>query len=361
MHTFDESSKLTRKVFDEISRKKDEIYIWGGSPYVPRLIDSLKTEFGVTPKGIFDTRRTLISSEFPDIQILKSSDLPRFSHDTTLLIVAPGLNELYGDIVPQEFFYFTTIHRRAIEAAIFFGRFENSLTSNLDLLADNESTRIYTRRIELLLRGVMFDFSIKSAGGPYFCNDVFEKPPKSWLYGGLFNGVHFERARFLSKPHKISLTGIEPSKHWFKYLTEKFKNDSEIELINGLLWDRRGENVDFVDDLTHNGLAASVEAHESFGARYKVETNTIDDIMKDRQASLVSLDIEGAEQRALVGGMNFFLAQRPDISVCIYHSFDDYLKIPKTLSQINSSPVFIRQHSCIPLIETVAYVKGSGE
>ena len=78
--------------------------------------------------------------------------------------------------------------------------------------------------------------------------------------------------------------------------------------------------------------------------------------LADKDVENLSLDVEGSEIHAVNGAEDYIKSVKANISVCIYHSFNDYLKIPILLHEYTQSPICIRQHSTIPVIETVAYV-----
>lgn len=62
------------------------------------------------------------------------------------------------------------------------------------------------------------------------------------------------------------------------------------------LWDRR-EKISY-------GRNASDDSYSIYNTSdvYYAETETLDEFLKDREATLIKMDIEGAELKALAGG-----------------------------------------------------------
>lgn len=77
-----------------------------------------------------------------------------------------------------------------------------------------------------------------------------------------------------------------------------------------------------------------------------VEAITIDEYFETIKVGFVKMDIEGAERKALAGGMKVIRRDRPILAISIYHSLDDIVEIPKMLmNDLNDYDFFIRKHA----------------
>lgn len=77
-----------------------------------------------------------------------------------------------------------------------------------------------------------------------------------------------------------------------------------------------------------------------------VETITIDEYFKEISLGFIKMDIEGAERRALQGGMRTIKRDRPILAISIYHSLDDIVEIPKMLmKELDNYKFIVRHHS----------------
>lgn len=357
MSNFSECLNVASKLKIDIECQQSDVLIWGFGPHTPALIKTIEILTGKTPVGIFDTTREVDDETIFGLPILHLEDVYKYPIETTRIIISPGLNELYGHIVPSELFYYNIYHRRSLEAAEFVLDNHLELENVIKLLSDKKSIDIYVGRLLKIITGNLFDAMSKSEGGPYFNNDLIPTLKNGWLYAGLFNGKHFVRAlNHLSNRH-CDLYGIEPSEVMFQKLKSKFQGLKNIHLENFILWNKSEQKIEFNDDSVHGGLAAGVGIPSEFGASRFVETITIDKYLADKDVENLSLDVEGSEIHAVNGAKEYMQSVNANLSVCIYHSFYDYLKIPILLHEYTGSPIHIRQHSTIPVIETVAYVQ----
>lgn len=82
------------------------------------------------------------------------------------------------------------------------------------------------------------------------------------------------------------------------------------------------------------------------GKKAVVPTITIDKYFENIHIGFVKMDIEGAERRALEGGMNVLKRDRPLLAISIYHSLDDIIEIPQILmQQLPDYHFMVRSHS----------------
>jgi len=110
---------------------------------------------------------------------------------------------------------------------------------------------------------------------------------------------------------------------------EELKRHANIEIIRKALWNKPGEVA-----LRHSGAGTRVSDGDD-GGENRIEAVSIDHFVRERQLErldLIKMDIEGAEQKALQGGMESILRFRPQLAICIYHSQDDLFNIPLRLA-----------------------------
>jgi len=84
--------------------------------------------------------------------------------------------------------------------------------------------------------------------------------------------------------------------------------------------------------------------------------DTLDNILKDEKVTFLKMDIEGAEEMALKGAGNVILKNQPILAICIYHSLEDYYKLPLMMKDFNQDyRLLIRSYRDLVDIETVCY------
>lgn len=87
----------------------------------------------------------------------------------------------------------------------------------------------------------------------------------------------------------------------------------------------------------------------------RIAARPLDDVLQGAACTLLKMDIEGAEYNALLGAAKTIEQHRPKLVVCVYHSLEDYVRIPELLMErYPFYRFFLRQHSATSG-ETVLY------
>lgn len=68
----------------------------------------------------------------------------------------------------------------------------------------------------------------------------------------------------------------------------------------------------------------------------KLDVTTLDVDIKE-EISMIKMDIEGSEEKALLGSINHIKNDYPKLLISVYHDNDHLWKIPKLISEINDS------------------------
>jgi len=71
------------------------------------------------------------------------------------------------------------------------------------------------------------------------------------------------------------------------------------------------------------------------------------------------MDIEGAESKALAGAIKTIERFRPKLAIAIYHSMDDFIKIPKWIMDLNLGYEIYIGHYTIHAEESICFAKSA--
>lgn len=162
----------------------------------------------------------------------------------------------------------------------------------------------------------------------------------NFIDGGAYTG---DTVREMTEKniHPAAIYCFEADQDNYCRLQNYVRENSELKRCiceNYALWDtctRMG--------MQRSGYNACIDLNSESAT---VQTMTIDDYFKNINVGFVKMDIEGAEKRALAGGMSVLQRDRPFIAIAIYHSLDDIVEIPQMLMQQLSDYHFIvRSHS----------------
>lgn len=77
-----------------------------------------------------------------------------------------------------------------------------------------------------------------------------------------------------------------------------------------------------------------------------VAVDTIDNHFAHRHATLIKMDVEGAELASLKGAQSTILRDKPKLAICVYHKFEDLFEIPEYIkSLVPEYRLFLRCHT----------------
>ncbi len=128
-----------------------------------------------------------------------------------------------------------------------------------------------------------------------------------------------------------------------KNIHQKIKN---IYLENYALWNTETE-------LKIKGENFNSKVDEE--GEFSVKAITLDKYFENIKIDFIKMDIEGAEQKALSGGMKVIQRDRPILAISIYHTLEDIIDIPTFLSEnLDKYSFFVRHHS-YTYSETILY------
>lgn len=83
--------------------------------------------------------------------------------------------------------------------------------------------------------------------------------------------------------------------------------------------------------MSSNKTSSSANALSEKGE--KIEAVSLDDDIKDK-VTMIKMDIEGAEEKALLGAKKHILNDHPKLLISVYHNHEDIWKIPKLIDSI---------------------------
>ena len=149
----------------------------------------------------------------------------------------------------------------------------------------------------------------------------------------------------------------------FEPLYDKFKcevNDAivsksgKVEIVKKGLFDKTG-----VSCFVENDYASTINNAEIYDLSQSIKTVSIDDFVKEnniKKIDFIKMDVEGCEMAALIGAERTIKGHRPQLAICIYHSYQELFTIPLYLKNLLENYKFEVYHYSLSTIwESVVY------
>ncbi len=102
--------------------------------------------------------------------------------------------------------------------------------------------------------------------------------------------------------------------------------------------------------INESGVDASANTVSDSG-KSEVQIVTIDEDIKEK-VTLIKMDIEGYEQKALLGCERHIKEEHPKLLISVYHNHEDIWKIPRMIDEMNSNYNFYLRNHGGPIFPT---------
>lgn len=234
----------------------------------------------------------------------------------------------------------------------------------LDILTDEQSKNVFTNIFCNKIYGwnTKRDYEFFATGGEYFETDVFSLHKNEvFVDCGAYIGDTIED--FINKTDSAfnKIYTFELSVDNYNELVgniEKYGTETRDKIvpINAGVWNKEGSMW-----YAHPGDMDGCKIVQEESAEEAKLVSLDGVISESEKVTVLKMDIEGAEQRALEGARRIIENDGPKLAICLYHRPEDLWQIPIMIKKYNKNyNIYIRHHSAQNYTDTVcyAYIKG---
>ncbi|QHI71944.1 FkbM family methyltransferase [Aminipila terrae] len=257
--------------------------------------------------------------------------------------------------------YYCIITLVQLQTYFFIKNNKEKLRDISELFEDTKSKDHYVRYFKLLLES-SFNFLPVYTQNAYWDNDLIGhlKDGEVVVYAGAYDGKHIDRA--LKSNSNAIIHGFEPNAPFAERLQKRYKDKENVFIHNYALYDERtvlsfDSSVELsakvINDKNINGVMANQDLTS-------IKTVKLDDEVFGK-VDLIALDVEGSEMKALWGSRKIIEKDRPKLAICVYHSLQDYIDIPKKILELNPNYKLYFRHHSPASIESVVYAIDGGK
>ncbi|MCM1038073.1 MAG: FkbM family methyltransferase [Ruminococcus sp.] len=186
----------------------------------------------------------------------------------------------------------------------------------------------------------------------YFDFFAYSGIRETFVDGGVFDLSSTEMFIKWCRGNYEKVFAFEPEKRNYESCKKKIGNRNNISLFSCGLYDKQGK-IGFTSGL---GGASRIEnPKQDFYADYDIEVQDLDSVIKDEKITFIKMDIEGAEEKALLGAKRIITAQKPKLAICVYHKPEDILELPALILKMRPDYKIAFRHYSLRDTETVMY------
>jgi FkbM family methyltransferase len=216
-----------------------------------------------------------------------------------------------------------------------------------DFFEDEHSKRIVLSRMKQYL--FYFESEHEPISEQYFDSEIHLTESEVFVDGGCYIGD--TALDFIKRANgKFSgIIGFEPDAQNYADAVHNLSGYANIFIVNKGLYST-DTTMFFSAD---NGGSSQITDN----GQDSIQTVALDNFLYGGAYPLptyIKLDIEGAEQEAVLGMKNTISTLRPKLAISVYHKPEDLYKIPQMLSQLGAYKMFLK-HYTPNLTETVLY------
>ncbi len=137
----------------------------------------------------------------------------------------------------------------------------------------------------------------------------------------------------------LRIIAFEPGKLNMSVLKKEFEKDRRIVFKHSGLSDKTGE-------LYFHEQGSSSYLTSKGNENSVIPVSAIDEVPECKGATWIKMDIEGAEMDALEGARATIKHNKPILTICIYHSDEDMVRIVEWVHElVPDYKLYIRQHT----------------
>lgn len=166
---------------------------------------------------------------------------------------------------------------------------------------------------------------------------------------GAYNGDSIRELSGFSKPSRV--IALEPDRRSFRKLCEYAKNEAfAIDCVNSAAWDEDTE-LSFAAGGNRNSSASSSVGLKTGAKLCEVSARRLDSVLSELgldSLDYIKYDVEGAEEKALLGSSEIIASSHPRLLVSLYHRTKDIFALPELVHKMGYEGLFIRRYEYVP-------------
>ena len=344
--------KEKENIWDYLAKTDKPIVVYGMGNGAQKIIDTLE-KYGGKVSDIFASDEFVRGHSFLGYKVLKYSQICEkyddfivvlgfATHIDSVLDRIKEINRQHPVFAPD-----VPVAGGGLFTIDYVRENEEKFDFVYDLLADEESKRVYLDIINFKISGKV-DYLFNT-----FCNkesvysDILKLTDSEAIVDlGAYDGDTIREFTEFTKGKYSRIYALEPDAKNYKKLVKNTEKTDRITLYNMGAWNKK-------DTLIFDKKAGRNSRLSSTGV--PVEVTDIDSLINE-PVTMIKMDIEGAELKALDGAKRIISTYKPKLYICAYHRNEDLFSLPIKINELfDGYKLYFRHSPYIPAWECNFY------
>jgi FkbM family methyltransferase len=345
---------ITEKIscWDILKNDKRPIFIYGMGDGALKIMNIFE-KYGISVSGFFASDEFVRGHYFCGHLVHKLSDIENSIDDFIIVLAfAAGYQSLYDRIknIAQHHTLFAPdvpVAGNGLFTYDYCLEHSDEIRKVYDMLADEDSRKTFSDVINFKISGkIDYLDRCTSAKSDIYQNIIKPTGNEIYIDLGAYNGDTIQEFIDFAGDYK-QIIAVEPDGKNFKKLIKNTQHLENFQAFNAVVWNSNGS----VGFNSKHGRQSSVSNDGD-----KTQAVCVDGILNNNRATIIKMDIEGAEYEAIKGAKQTIENVSPSLMISLYHRNEDLFKLPLLIKSINPDyKFFIRHQLYIPAWETNLY------
>lgn len=337
--------------------KEDErpVFIYGMGDGAVKILQVFQ-QYNITVHGFFASDEYVRGHYFSGHLVHKLSEIEALVDDFIIVLgFAAGYQSLVDrveDLACRHTVYAPDVP--LFGEGLFTPQFVEDNADKIDkvynMLEDELSKKVFADVMNFRISGkIDYLKGITTTREEVYTNIISPSKSEIFVDLGAYNGDTVEEFLNYCDGDYSKIYALEPDKRNFKRLMKANQGRINFEAFNCAVW-----NCDtLIPFSAKTGRQSSISSEGE-----EIEARSVDSILLEEVATIIKMDVEGAEREALLGARNTIEKHSPKLMVSLYHRNEDFFEIPLLVKRLNPDyKLYIRHHLYIPAWETNLYCK----
>lgn len=339
-------------IWDFLKNDGKPIVIYGMGNGAEKIIATLEG-FGMKASDIFASDEFVRGHSFLGYKVLKYSEIcEKYDDFNVVLAFATHLDSVIENIekINSEHSVFAPdvpVAGGGLFTREYIKEHEEDFDFVYNRLADEESKRVYRDILNFKVSGKISYLLGSFCEKENIYREILRLTENEAIVDlGAYDGDTIREFTDFTKGKYNKIIALEPDAKNYKKLIKNTENMNNVTALNMGAWDKR-------DTLIFAKKAGRNSRLSSEGIPVKV---TDIDSLIDEPVTMIKMDIEGAELKALKGAEKTIKKYLPKLYVCAYHRNEDLFALGKKIIEFDESyRLYFRHSRYIPAWESNFY------